>query len=114
MPLALRARRLSEISHRRSIADGLRTLIVEGLGQHAPTDPRVFPDRRVLSAARPELEQLADALVKPGPVSPRGVAQAWLLLTDGTGPLYGPEGAASARASALSAAEELATLSWTA
>jgi hypothetical protein len=74
--LALRARRLSELSQRRRVADGLRGLIAEGLGPQSPTDPRILPNRTALRAARAELEQLADALAKPGPVSPHGVAQA--------------------------------------
>jgi hypothetical protein len=96
--LALRARRLSDLAQRRSIADGLRNLVAE-----------VLPDRAVLGAARAELEQLADALAKPGPVSVRGVAQARILLTDGTGPLYNPRSEASLRARALSAVDSLET-----
>jgi hypothetical protein len=41
----------------------------------------------VLAAAQ-ELDALADRLLSPDPVSAQGVAQARLLLTDGTGPLY--------------------------
>jgi hypothetical protein len=41
-------------------------------------------------AAHAEIFELAAALRSPGPVGPRGVALANLLLTDGTGPLYVP------------------------
>ena len=43
---------------------------------------------RVAADGRDQLAELADALAEPGPVDPRGAARAWLLVTDGTGPLY--------------------------
>jgi len=49
---------------------------------------RVTPNRRAVKSAADELNRLADTLDDPGPVAAQGVAQAWLLLTDGTGPLY--------------------------
>jgi hypothetical protein len=42
--------------------------------------------------ARTTLEELADHLLSPGPVDARRVAQAWLLLSDDSRPLYpGPQ-----------------------
>ena len=41
-----------------------------------------------MNGASHELARLAKALAQPGPVGARGVAQAVLLLRDGTGPLY--------------------------
>jgi hypothetical protein len=58
-------------------------------------------------AASDDLTRLADALATPGPVAPRGVAQAWILLTDGTGPLYNANTTANLRARAASAADNL-------
>ena len=48
--------------------------------------------RSEVLAARDEIHELAAALRMAGPVAPRGVAIANLLLTDGTGPLYSPAG----------------------
>jgi hypothetical protein len=55
------------------------------------------PDRGIIPvrwsevrAAQDDIRELAAALQTAGPVPPRGVAIANLLLTDGTGPLYVP------------------------
>lgn len=72
--LALRARRLTSRPRRLMIAGTLRRLLREG---------------RVATDERDPLEGLASALAQPGPVDPRGAARAWLLVTDGTSPLYG-------------------------
>jgi hypothetical protein len=58
-------------------------------------------------AAREELIRLADTLDEPGPVSAAGVAQAWMLLTDGTGPLYNAESRVTLVAGAARAVREL-------
>jgi hypothetical protein len=71
--LALRARRLTSFSRRRVIADALWRLLRDG---------------RVAEDGRDQLAGLASALAQPGPVDPRGAARAWLLVTDGTGPLH--------------------------
>jgi hypothetical protein len=68
---------------------------------------RISPPRRQVIAASDELIRLADALASPGPVATRGVAQAWILLTDGTGPLYNETSAANLRTRAASAADNL-------
>jgi hypothetical protein len=72
--LSLRARRLTSLPRRRVVADSLRRLLNNG---------------RVEPQGRAQVSQLAHALAEPGPVDPRGAARAWLLVTDGTGPLYG-------------------------
>ncbi|HTX11711.1 MAG TPA: hypothetical protein VME22_24020 [Solirubrobacteraceae bacterium] len=88
--LALRAQRLTEPDRRWSIAGALRRIIREAdqdrlrLGRMMP----VRPDPGTVRAASHELNALADTLDDPGPVAAHGVAQAWLLITDGTGPLY--------------------------
>jgi len=71
--LALRARRLTSLSRRRVIADALLRLLRNG---------------SVVDDGRDQLAGLASALAQPGPVDPRGAARAWLLVTDGTGPLH--------------------------
>ena len=73
-PLALRARRLTSLSRRRLVAGALWRLLRDG---------------RVAAEESEQLADLAAALAEPGPVDPRGAARAWLLVTDGTGPLYG-------------------------
>jgi hypothetical protein len=79
-------------------------------GAH-PSFVKIVPRRARVAAASGELSLLADALAEPGPVQAQGVALAWILLTDGTGPLYGASSAASLRARAVSAAEGLRLLS---
>jgi hypothetical protein len=71
--LALRARRLTSLPRRRLIANALRRLLNAG---------------RVSDEGRIQVAQLAQALAEPGPIDPRGAARAWLLVTDGTGPLH--------------------------
>jgi hypothetical protein len=60
-----------------------------------------------VTAASGELAALADTLAKPGPVAASGVAQAWILLTDGTGPLYNANSRLSLCAGAARAAKAL-------
>ena len=105
--LALRAHELTGLARRRSIADSLRRLTREAR-EGAPFEPvRIRPDRNRVVAASGELGALADTLDDPGPVAASGVALAWLLLTDGTGPLYNPWSRTSLRAGAARAAREL-------
>ena len=106
-PLALRARRLITQSHRRVIADGLRRVIRETSRGAPPSQARISPRQGQVIAATNELTRLADALASPEPVAARGVAQAWILLTDGTGPLYNANSTANLRARAASAANNL-------
>lgn len=58
-------------------------------------------------AARVELRALAHLLDDPGPVTAHRVAQAWLLLTDGTGPLYNRSSDLPLSAQASRAASDL-------
>ena len=105
--LALRAQRLTEADRRRSIARELRRIIRDAQVGYRPTLGRILPSRARVTAAREELSHLADTLDEPGPVAAGGVAQAWMLLTDGTGPLYNADSRASLRAGAARAAREL-------
>jgi hypothetical protein len=105
--LALRAQDLTEFERRQSIAGALRQVLREAR-EGAPIAPgRIRPDRRRVAAAREELSALADTLAEPGPVAASGVAQAWILLTDGTGPLYNPDSRTSLCAGAARAVREL-------
>ena len=105
--LALRAQELTELQRRRSIADAIRRVMREAR-EGAPFAPaRIRPDRSRVAAASAELSALADTLAEPGPVAATGVAQAWMLLTDGTGPLYNTESRTSLRVGAARAARDL-------
>lgn len=105
--LALRARCLVDLPRRRSIADSLRRIVREAHEGGPASQVRIRPSRARVTAASEELGLLADELAHPGPVAPQGVAQAWILLTDGTGPLYGPGSPENVRAIAVRAADSL-------
>jgi hypothetical protein len=105
--LALRTRRLTTLSRRRAIADSLRRVIRDTCRGVPPPQARISPRLSQVIAASDELTRLADTLATPGPVAARGVAQAWILLTDGTGPLYNANSTANLRARAASAANNL-------
>jgi hypothetical protein len=106
-PLALRAQRLTEPEQRSSIARELRRILSEAQQSRRPEFARVLPSRGSVWAAREELRRLADTLDDPGPVAAAGVAQAWILLTDGTGPLYNPTSRTTLLSGAARALREL-------
>ncbi|MBV8713159.1 MAG: hypothetical protein JOY56_15325 [Solirubrobacterales bacterium] len=105
--LALRAQRLTEPDQRSSMAGALRRILREAQEGQRPTLGRIMPSRARIKSAREELTQLADTLEDPGPVAAGGAAQAWILLTDGTGPLYNPASRTTLRAGAARAVREL-------
>ncbi len=105
--LALRAQRLTEPEHRRSIAEALRRIVRDAQTGRRAALGRVKPSRALVTAARTELSLLADTLEEPGPVAAGGVARALLLLTDGTGPLYSPRSDTRLAAGAVRATREL-------
>jgi hypothetical protein len=105
-PLALRAQRLTEADRRWSIAGALRRIVSDAEERRRPRRGWVAPNRDAVRAASPELRALADVLDDPGPVAAQGVAQAWLLLTDGAGPLYNPSSATLLCSQAARAASE--------
>ena len=86
--LALRATRLTAGPFRRSIAKSYRHILRQAREDPKPSRARIVPSRDRVIAARHELTEVARALTQPGPVAARGVAQALLLLRDGTGPMY--------------------------
>jgi hypothetical protein len=107
LALALRAQELTEPERRRSIAGGLRRIARDAsAGRRSPV-ARIQPDRVGIKAASEQLRLLADRLDQPGPVAARGVAKAWLLLTDGTGPLYNPHSRSTLREGIARATLEL-------
>jgi hypothetical protein len=87
--LALRVRGLDR--QRKMLAGSIRRM----LGDSPGSEPGAISHRigtrvdRVRDASD-ELARLADMLAVPGPLSPRGLALTWTLITDGTGPLYNP------------------------
>jgi hypothetical protein len=105
--LALRAQRLTEPEWRWSMAGALRRLVREANVDRRQRLGRVTPDLRAVRSATEELNRLADTLDDPGPVAAQGVARAWLLLTDGTGPLYNARSRASLCAGAARAVRDL-------
>jgi hypothetical protein len=105
--LARRARRLIAISRRREIAVTIRQLLRDARTETSPSRAQVCPPGGRIAPAAEQLNRLADALARPEPVSPRGVALALTLLRDGVGPLYNPDSGASLRARAASAADHL-------
>jgi hypothetical protein len=85
--LSLRARKLIGPEARAALARQLRRVVADARGGHAWMTAVPIRHPEVLDAAE-ELDVLAERLAAPGPVDVRGVAQARVLLTDGTGPLY--------------------------
>jgi hypothetical protein len=105
--LALYARWLTALPRRRSMAAAFRRALREAREGRGSAGTRVPVSRERVSAAREELSALADTLARPGPVGIRGAAEARLLLTDGTGPLYDPCSSADLAAWARGATEHL-------
>ncbi len=90
--LALRARQLVARRHRVSLAESYRRVVRDAREPGRRSRRRVHPPRAHVAANAEELARLAEALGRPEPVAPRGVAEARLLLADGTGPLYDAAG----------------------
>jgi hypothetical protein len=99
------------LERRRSIAESYRRIVNETRRGGSPSRTRATPCATRVAAAGPELIGLADALTRPGPVAARGVAEALLLLGDGTGPLYNPASTTSLQDSAAVATTHLALTS---
>jgi hypothetical protein len=86
-----RALELLEAETRRRIAANLRQALAEAEAPRRPFSVKAPIARAALRDSREDVEDVADRLASPAPVSPQGVAKARMLLTDGTGPLYGEE-----------------------
>ncbi|MGN6169726.1 MAG: hypothetical protein ACTHQQ_16375 [Solirubrobacteraceae bacterium] len=105
--LALRARRLTALADRRAKAATYRRVLREASEEASRSYMRITPRRGRVVAASAALSRLAEALAQPGPVAARGAAEASLLLTDGTGPLYNSANQASLEGYALRALADL-------
>jgi hypothetical protein len=106
--MALRARRLTALPDRRAKAATYRRMLREASDNDSRSRTRVAPRRERVVAANGALGRLAEALAEPGPVAARGAAEATLLLTDGTGPLYNSANQASLEGYVLRALADLA------
>lgn len=84
--LSLRASVLTAPAKRRELADIIRRIARHEV-EPAAFGVRLAASREQTSRARPALERLAQRLVDPAPVDPRGVALTQELLSDGSGPL---------------------------
>ncbi|MBV9917387.1 MAG: hypothetical protein JO153_12865 [Solirubrobacterales bacterium] len=105
--LALRARQLRDFEERRALAGSIRRLVGQAEPGRPHSSARIIPSVGHVTAARDALGTLADALADPRPVRVRGVAQARLLLTDATWPLYNPRCERTLRTQARVATENL-------
>jgi hypothetical protein len=95
--LALRARRLIALPYRRSIGEAYRRILSQAREPAGLPRLSVLARRSRVTTASDELIRLADTLTQATPVAARGVAEALLLLADGTGPLYNAGSEASLR-----------------
>jgi hypothetical protein len=105
--VALRARRLTEISKRAELARTLSQLVARARHASTAATSQVPIARRAVLGACEELSLLANELVTPGPVGASGVAQVQLLISDGNGPLYNPQCGMDLAAAAERAIEAL-------
>lgn len=85
--LAHRARALLRADTRLELAASLGRLAA-GAAPRGALGSRLSASGAATDGARRDLERLAERLQEPGPVSPRGVALAQELLSDGAGPLF--------------------------
>jgi hypothetical protein len=85
--LAARAQVLVSPANLTALAGCWENVLRQSHRSPAARDPRARLNRGCIVACETEIERLVDALMKPRPVTARGVASAALLLADGTGPL---------------------------
>lgn len=103
--LTLRAHRLLRPVIRRRLCEALRRIVDHA--DRRPLTPPVLPRDQIV-AAGPALTQLAARLADRGPIDVRGVAIAWLLVTDPARFLFARERAATVAMLANEAFEALA------
>lgn len=106
--LALRARRLVDPAFATTLARAIQRVLRDAW-QPEPMPARMPTRGDAVRDAGAELDDLARRLVAPHPPALRGLAQANLLVTDGTGPLYskGHESLVSAVRRARAALEQV-------
>ena len=90
--MAMRAKALVRVDTRTELAASIRRITGESAAPVA-IGLRVGTVRARGTSVGPDLDRLADRLLEPGPVAPRGVALTQELLTDGAGPLFWTESA---------------------
>jgi hypothetical protein len=91
--LGQRAEQLTSDSNRRELASWIERVVDAADQPDLPRRTVVPLQREAIREARPLLLSLARDLSQVGePVSPRGIARARQLLTDGASPLYGCPG----------------------
>ena len=90
--LALRARRITTRRSRGRVADGLARAMRDARATRVGFCAALGPDRRELLAARTVLGALERRLRAPDAVGARGVGLLYVLLSDGSSPLYRPGG----------------------
>jgi len=86
--LAVRARQITRISHRRALAEGFEKALAVAEGPRPRLSSAVTPAKYEVRAARAALLALCHELRERASVEPAGVALAEQLLTDGASPLY--------------------------
>src|ERR1700754_2846487 len=86
-----RAAQLTEPDTRRRIAATIDRLIDDAAGPPAPFSSKVPLARTAIVTCAPRLCEIAGRLEADQEVSARGVAQAAMLVHDGTSPLYTPQ-----------------------
>jgi hypothetical protein len=86
--LTVRAAKLVTSPSREALAAWWVEVVSRALHQQQPTATRVPVSSARILAAEAAIRDLVDALQSPEPVAARGVAEARLLLRDGTGPVY--------------------------
>jgi hypothetical protein len=102
--LARRAQVLSGWRTRHALADGLERVVTEAVAPPRHHGADVPVQRDEVLAAQAELLRLATALrAEPAPAA-RGVAEASLLLIDGSGPVFSPHPPGTLREAAFRAA----------
>jgi hypothetical protein len=93
--LTLRARTLIDERTRCELGSALRRLVIGA--DRRPSVVHVPASSPTLDGAGDLLDELAIRLLAPAPVEARGVAQARLLLSDGTSPLFWSRRSAQSR-----------------
>jgi hypothetical protein len=93
--LTVVARNLIGARTRRRLAAGVERVLRAATERTVPWSPIVRVNKREIAAARDELAALAERLRAARPVPVHAVAQAELLLCQGTSPLYGAESSRS-------------------
>jgi hypothetical protein len=93
--LGHRAKQLTSLRWRRSLAAGIRRLLEDAESPSRPLSSAVPIQRRAIVCARSQLEGLAAEIEADGPLAVEGLARVQLLITDGHSPLFSssPDGA---------------------